>query len=256
MVGINVPSRYRCLLLVRRLEGFAVRRHAHLRARGGELLHPRQGRHLALARPGHVEGRPRLPADALGGKRRDRAARARRAVRPARGGPRRGRTEVFVGGEAGVGKTALVRAFTAGQGGRLLHGACEGLTTPDAARAVPRRRRRRPRRASRGAARARARAGELGAPRRCSSSRTCTGRTRRPSTSSGSSAAASRPRPPLVLATYRDDEVDAEHPLRARARRPRRRRPRSRGDACRGSPSTRCAGSRRPLWGRRGDLRG
>jgi DNA-binding CsgD family transcriptional regulator len=37
---------------------------------------------------------------------------------------------VFVGGEAGVGKTALVRAFAAGSGTRVLHGACENLTTP------------------------------------------------------------------------------------------------------------------------------
>ena len=28
---------------------------------GIALLHPRQGGHLALARPGHVHGRPRLP---------------------------------------------------------------------------------------------------------------------------------------------------------------------------------------------------
>ena len=53
------------LLLVRRLEGLPVRRHPHVRARGHQLLHPRQGRHLALARPGLVERRPRLPADPL-----------------------------------------------------------------------------------------------------------------------------------------------------------------------------------------------
>ena len=39
------------LLLVRRLEGVPLRRHAHLRPGGDQLLHPRQGRHLALARP-------------------------------------------------------------------------------------------------------------------------------------------------------------------------------------------------------------
>ena len=50
------------LLLVRRLEGVAVRRHPHVRPGGHQLLHPRQGRHLALARPGHLDGRPRLPA--------------------------------------------------------------------------------------------------------------------------------------------------------------------------------------------------
>jgi DNA-binding CsgD family transcriptional regulator len=37
---------------------------------------------------------------------------------------------VFVGGEAGVGKTALVRAFAAESGTPVLHGACENLTTP------------------------------------------------------------------------------------------------------------------------------
>ena len=42
------------VLLVRRLEGVALRRHAHLRAGGDRLLHARQGRHLALARPGHA----------------------------------------------------------------------------------------------------------------------------------------------------------------------------------------------------------
>jgi DNA-binding CsgD family transcriptional regulator/tetratricopeptide (TPR) repeat protein len=37
---------------------------------------------------------------------------------------------LFVGGEAGVGKTVLVRAFTAGARGRVIAGACENLTTP------------------------------------------------------------------------------------------------------------------------------
>ena len=38
----------------------------HIYGPGGDrLLHARQGRHVALARPGHLEGRPRLPADAL-----------------------------------------------------------------------------------------------------------------------------------------------------------------------------------------------
>jgi len=36
----------------------------------------------------------------------------------------------FVGGEAGVGKTALVRAFSGRVGGPVLRGACENLTTP------------------------------------------------------------------------------------------------------------------------------
>jgi malonate-semialdehyde dehydrogenase (acetylating)/methylmalonate-semialdehyde dehydrogenase len=50
---------------VRRLEGVAVRRPAHLWARGHRLLHAHEGDHGALAGPGHVEGRPRVPADTL-----------------------------------------------------------------------------------------------------------------------------------------------------------------------------------------------
>ena len=53
------------VLLVRRLEELPLRRHAHLRTRRDQLLHARQGRHLALAGPGHVEGRSRLPANPL-----------------------------------------------------------------------------------------------------------------------------------------------------------------------------------------------
>ncbi len=49
------------VLLVRRLEGLAVRRHAHVRAGRHQLLHARQGRDVALAGPGHVDRRPRLP---------------------------------------------------------------------------------------------------------------------------------------------------------------------------------------------------
>jgi DNA-binding CsgD family transcriptional regulator/tetratricopeptide (TPR) repeat protein len=37
---------------------------------------------------------------------------------------------VFVGGEAGVGKTSLVRAFAESLSERVLHGSCENLTTP------------------------------------------------------------------------------------------------------------------------------
>ena len=36
---------------------------------------------------------------------------------------------VFVGGEAGVGKTSLVRAFSAAK--PVLHGSCENLATPN-----------------------------------------------------------------------------------------------------------------------------
>ena len=63
MVGVNVPIPVPvALLLVRRLEGLAVRRHPHVRPGRRPLLHPRQGGHHPLARPGHVDGRPRLPA--------------------------------------------------------------------------------------------------------------------------------------------------------------------------------------------------
>ena len=49
------------LLLLRRLEGLAVRRHPRLRHRRRALLHPRQGRHPALARPQPRRHQPRLP---------------------------------------------------------------------------------------------------------------------------------------------------------------------------------------------------
>ena len=47
------------VLQLRRLEGVAVRRHPHVRPGGHPVLHPGQGRHLPLARPGHLRGRPR-----------------------------------------------------------------------------------------------------------------------------------------------------------------------------------------------------
>ena len=63
MVGINVPIPVPGrVLLLRRLEGLAVRRHPHVRPRGHQLLHARQGRDLAVARPGDLQRRPRLPA--------------------------------------------------------------------------------------------------------------------------------------------------------------------------------------------------
>src|SRR5947208_6201976 len=37
---------------------------------------------------------------------------------------------LFVAGEAGVGKTSLLRAFTDGSGARVLWGACDPLFTP------------------------------------------------------------------------------------------------------------------------------
>ena len=49
------------VLLLRRLEGLAVRRHPRARRRGRALLHPRQGRHVPLARPEPRRHQPGLP---------------------------------------------------------------------------------------------------------------------------------------------------------------------------------------------------
>ena len=66
MVGINVPIPVPGRVLqLRRLEDVALRRPAHVRPRGHPVLHARQDRHLALAGPGHLQGRSRLPAHAL-----------------------------------------------------------------------------------------------------------------------------------------------------------------------------------------------
>jgi predicted ATPase len=43
---------------------------------------------------------------------------------------REGGRLILVGGEAGVGKTSPVRAFTTELNGRVLHGACERFVTP------------------------------------------------------------------------------------------------------------------------------
>ena len=53
------------VLLVRRLEGLALRRPARVRAGRDPVLHARQGRHEPLAGPRDELRRPRLPADAL-----------------------------------------------------------------------------------------------------------------------------------------------------------------------------------------------
>ncbi|CAA9387131.1 MAG: Malonate-semialdehyde dehydrogenase [inositol], partial [uncultured Quadrisphaera sp.] len=53
------------LLLLRRVEGLAVRRLPRPRRRGRALLHPRQGRHQPLARPLARRGRPGLPHEHL-----------------------------------------------------------------------------------------------------------------------------------------------------------------------------------------------
>ena len=66
MVGINVPIPVPVAYYsFGGWKSSPLRRPPHLRARGDRLLHAHEGRHLALARPGHLEGRPRLPADAL-----------------------------------------------------------------------------------------------------------------------------------------------------------------------------------------------
>ena len=66
MVGINVPIPVPVgVLLLRRLEELAVRRHPRARHRGRPLLHPRQGRHHPLARPEPRRPQPRLPAERL-----------------------------------------------------------------------------------------------------------------------------------------------------------------------------------------------
>jgi malonate-semialdehyde dehydrogenase (acetylating)/methylmalonate-semialdehyde dehydrogenase len=51
MVGSTFRSRAGELLQLRRLEGEPLRRHPHVRSGGHQLLHARQGRHVALARP-------------------------------------------------------------------------------------------------------------------------------------------------------------------------------------------------------------
>ena len=54
MVGVNVPvPGAGGVLQLRRLEGVALRRPAHVRPGRPAVLHPHQGGHLALAGPGH-----------------------------------------------------------------------------------------------------------------------------------------------------------------------------------------------------------
>ena len=151
------------------------------------------------------------------------------ALAAARHQPRRRRRAPAAGscslaGEAGVGKTALAAPASATAGrprGPL--GRLRRAVHAVAARAADRHRRghrRRARGARRRAAPRRTRsprrccASSPGAARRSSSSRTCTGPTRRRSTCCACSAAASRRVPALVIASYRDDELDRTHPLR------------------------------------------
>ena len=189
-------------------------------------------------------------------------------------GPRWERRRPVVGdlcslaGEAGVGKTALVRAFCdePGRPARVLWGACDALFTPRPLGPVPRRRRRGggARRGDRGrrlrphdVAAALLRAGGARG-RRSSCSRTCTGPTRRRSTSCGCWPAASAARRLLVVATYRDDELERDASAADRARRARdaqRRRAPRRGAALarrrRRAGRAGAASTRRSCTGRR-----
>ena len=53
------------VLQLRRLEGFAVRRSAHVRAGRRAVLHARQGGDQPLARSGHQQSGPGIPASAV-----------------------------------------------------------------------------------------------------------------------------------------------------------------------------------------------
>ena len=142
---------------------------------------------------------------------------------------------VLVGGEAGVGKTTLLRRVLrrAQRSARILWGGCDPLFTPRplgplldvaedaggelealvASGAMPH---------EVVAALAR----ELQARARPSScSRTCTGQTRRHSTSCRLLARRIETVPALVVASYRDDELDVGASASARARRARNERP-------------------------------
>ena len=104
----------------------------------------------------------------------------------------------------------------------MLWGACDALYTPRAARPAGGHRRGDRRRAGRRRARGAAPGAVVGGARaraaardpRSSCSRTCTGPTRRRSTSCACSPGASSRVPALVLATYRDDELTRAQPLR------------------------------------------
>ena len=129
----------------------------------------------------------------------------------------------LVYGEAGIGKTSLVDHFARARGaagphavGRLRfppHARPLGPVYDIAPQAGPRARA--PRRGRAAAGDLLAVLEELGSARPSSwCSRTCTGRTRRRSTWSSSSAAASARCPRSLVLTYRDDELGPRHPLR------------------------------------------
>ena len=130
---------------------------------------------------------------------------------------------VFVGGEAGVGKTSARARFCDDLPATapVLVGRVRPARHPAPARPVPRHRRQ-PGRAARRALEAARR--RTRSPRRSSASsrgrrssscsRTSTGRTRRRSTCCALLGRRIGRAPTLVLVTYRDDELDRAHPLR------------------------------------------
>ena len=79
MVGINVPIRSR-LPTTRSAAGRRASSATPTSTGRRGSAYTRQGRHLALARPGHLEGRPGLPANA---RNRTAAAGVERAMRTA-----------------------------------------------------------------------------------------------------------------------------------------------------------------------------
>ena len=88
MVGINVPIPVPVAYYsFGGWKTVALRRPAHLRPGGHRLLHALEGRHLALARSGDVEGRPGLPADEVARCASSSSAPAASAARPLRSPP-------------------------------------------------------------------------------------------------------------------------------------------------------------------------
>ena len=181
----------------------------HERGGDGRVLRYGAASMSPEARNGH-------PLDLL--ERDEPLAELNRALDAARSGSGR---LVCVAGEAGIGKSALIRSFAeqaADQASVIITG-CDDLSTPRALGPI--------RDSSTGS---RTTAGTtsstISAAPTChgssprsgrngdawSSSRTSTGRTTRPSTSSASSAARVRELPVVVVLTYRGEEVGLAHP--------------------------------------------
>ena len=82
MVGINVPIPVPVAYYsFGGWKASLLRRPSHLRAGGHRLLHPLEGRHLALAGPGHLEGRSRVSRRRASERARLRASAPRRTSR-------------------------------------------------------------------------------------------------------------------------------------------------------------------------------